>query len=123
MSLLDDIAGIVGDALVGAEMTKPATLIKVTAGTRTPGSVTGGTNPTTTSFAAQGIVADYSAYSIAESLVKAGDRKVRLFGSTIAGGAVPETNDRITIEGTTFTIIGPVGRDPAGATYICQCRE
>lgn len=121
-----DVAKLIADnfaKLGGPVGVQGCTLIKATPGIRTPNAISAGTNPTTQSFAASGLITDYSAYSVANSLVKAGDRKVMLFGASIAGGAVPEPNDRITIDGTTYTIIGPVGRDPAKATYICQCRK
>lgn len=101
---------------------RPAVLIKVTPGTRTGGAVSGGTNPTTASFAATGLITDYSAFEQQNSLIKDGDRKVMLFGASIATGAIPDPNDRVTIDGATYTIVGPIKRDPAKATYILQCR-
>ena len=129
MGLLDgELASLVADALVSAELTKPAVLIKVTPGARDPAHVSAGTNPTTTTYRAQGLVASLSAFQIANTLIKDANRVVRLFGATIAGGAVPEPGDRITIEGVTSTIVNDDGgkravqRDPASATYLCQCR-
>lgn len=99
-----------------------AVLTKITPGIRMPGAATSGTNPTARDFAADGIVADFTAYELQSTLIKAGDRKVLLFGASIEGGAVPEPNDRIAIGGETLVIVGPVGRDPALAVYTCQCR-
>lgn len=102
----------------------PATLIKSTPGTRTPGAISGGTNPTTTSYPCSGFVAEYSAYEIANSLAAVGDRRVVLLGATIAGGAVvPIPGDRITIGGETLTIVTDgVRSDPVRATHDCRCR-
>lgn len=119
------IAKLVGTALVNAGMTKPATLTKVTPGVRQPGAIAAGTNPTERTFAARGLVADMRSFQASGTLLKDISRVVRLFGSTIADGAVPEPGDRISIEGTTSTIAGEggaVSRDPAGASYVCQCR-
>jgi hypothetical protein len=122
------IAKIVGRELVKAGMSKPAVLIKVTPTARVPGAVTTGTAPTTVSHAAQGLVAALAPFQIANTLIKDVNRVVRLYASTIAGSAVPAPGDRITIEGTTSTIVNDDGdrravqRDAAGATYVCQCR-
>lgn len=130
MGLLDgEIAQIVGDALESAGMTLPVTLTKSTSGTRTPGAASGGTNPTTISYTAQGLVASTEGLRRSGSLIAGVDRVIRIFGSSISGGVVPTPGDRITIEGTTSTIVGDSGgmravqRDPAGASYLCQCRS
>lgn len=104
---------------------QPATLTKSTPGTRTPGAISAGTNPTTQTFrVGQAMVAEYSQYYIAQSLVKQGDRKVTLFGASIQGGAVPEPGDRITIGGETLTIYADgVTGDGVKATWSCRCRK
>jgi len=122
MALLDDIAGIVGNAIVGAGMTRSAVLTKVTPGTRMPGAIARGTNPTTQDFAAQGIVQDTRSLMASGTLLKDVTRVIRLFASTIEGGAVPVPGDRITIEGSTSVVVaGGVSRDPAGACFVAQC--
>lgn len=98
-----------------------ATLIKVTPGTRTVGNPAGGTNPTTTSYAAKGFVSSKLTRRVGGTLVEANDRVVVLFGASIASGQVPTTKDKITIEGKTQAIID-LDRDPASATYTCLCR-
>ncbi len=103
---------------------KACSLIKATAGARDSGNVTAGPAITTTSYAARGLVAEYSSYDIANSLVQAGDRKVILFGASITGGAVPVPGDQILIGGETLTIAANgVKSDPVAATYTCQCRR
>lgn len=103
---------------------KPCTLIKVTPGTRTPGAVSGGTHPTSTSHSATGFVSDYTAYEISGTQIVAGDRKVVLFGASIQGGAQPAPSDTIVIGGETLHVVDKgVTSDPVQATWICQCRK
>lgn len=100
----------------------PCTLTKSIPGTRTPGAISAGTNPTTKTFSATGLVTDFSAYERASNLVAEGARKVVLFGASIAGGAVPAPGDRVAIGGETLTIVkAGVDADPVKATYTCQC--
>jgi hypothetical protein len=102
---------------------RPAVLIKDKPGVRTPGAITGGRNPTTETFSATGLIAEYSAFELQNTLITAGDRKILLFCASISGSAVPAPGDRIAIEDATYTIVKDgVGRDPAAATYVCQCR-
>ena len=114
-----DIAGLVGKQL--GKSLLPLTLTKVTAGTPTAGSLTGGSNPTTADSAARGILDDYRAVQIDGELIQRGDRKVLILGATITPAVVPEPGDRVTIEGATFNVVR-VERDPAAATYTCQVR-
>ncbi len=106
----------------------PATLTKVTAGTRTPGAASGGTNPTTADYACRGLVSDYDAAKIDGTLIERGDREVTLLGATIASAQVPTTQDRVTIADTpggalvTYQIVR-VGSDPVAATYTLQVRR
>ena len=98
-----------------------AILTKVTDGTRTPGDLTAGLNPTTADYTCKGFVDDYSAYQVDGTLIKANDHKVTLLGGTLQGGIVPQQGDKVFIENTTYEIV-KVKRDPAAATYLCQAR-
>lgn len=106
---------------------KAAMLTKVTRGPR-GATVTAGTPEITTTHTAVGLVVTLTPFQIANTLIANVSRVVMLFGASIAGGAVPAPGDRITIEGTTSTIVNDdggkraVARDPAAATYLCQCR-
>jgi hypothetical protein len=129
VGLLDgDIANIVAGALVGAGMFKEATLIKVAPGTRTPGAIASGTNPTTTSYGCQGIPASTTALRLSGTLISGVDRVIKIFGATLPAGITPQPGDRITMDGSTSTIVGDAGGqsavavDPAGACFTCQCR-
>lgn len=124
MGLLDgDLAKTIASAVDGAGLTKPATLIKVTAGTRTPGAVSAGTNPTTASYSAKGIEQNIISLQLAGTLINGANAAIRLFGASIQGGQVPAPGNRITISGKTYTIVAEgVSRDAAGVCYVCQCK-
>ncbi len=110
-----------------------AVLTKVTGGARTTGSLTGGTNPTTTTHVAKGFLEEYTDFQIGGTannrstdvvdgtLIQRGDRKVILLGDSINPAVVPTAGDLVTIEGEVFNIVR-VQRDPAAATYTMQVR-
>lgn len=129
MGFLDgDLAEIVGTALVDAGMSLPAILTKVTPVPRDPTHVTAATGEIATDIACEGFVPRLAPFFVANSLIKDANRVVKLYGSTIAGGAVPTPGDRITIDGSTGTIVNDDGGkqaisvDAARAIYTCQCR-
>lgn len=123
-SLLDGfIAKQVAQALGQAKMLKPATLIKVTPGTRTPGALSAGTNPVRVGYPAKGIEQNLISLQLAGTLLQGVDAAIRLFGATIGGGQVPVAGDQIVMAGRTYTIVEKgVSRDPASASYLCQCK-
>lgn len=112
-------AKLVRRAVKAAGLTLPATLVKVTPGTRTPGNIGGGRNPTTTSYSCDGLVADYSAIDLANTLIQASDRKIVLFGASLS--VVPAIDDKVTIDGNTYRVIA-VTRDPLKVIYTLQAR-
>lgn len=117
-----DIAGIVHRSMSAGLL--PATLTKRTIGTRTPGDLTSGTNPTTTTYAARGVVTDYTDGEMQNSPVRIGARRILLIAKSIAGGAAPVPGDSVTIEGSTYKIDDRgVVRDPASASYECRARK
>ena len=99
----------------------PATLIVVTTGTRTSGSLTSGKNPSEKTFSCRGIIEDYKETQFNDTSVLRGDRKVLLLGGTLQAGIVPKLGDKVKIEGFTFNVVN-VNRDPASATYSLQVR-
>ena len=104
----------------------PAVLIKIVPGTPDPNSRTAGTQSEKSTYPCRGVVTDYSAYEMAQGLVKLGDRKILLIAKSIAGGQIPEPNDQVMIEGATYRIgdtTDAVKRDPAAATYECRARR
>lgn len=120
MATIDKLADKVGGAMKRAGMTKPATLIVVTAGARTADSGSGGTNPTETSYAARGLVVRWTRKRLNATDVQVGDRVVKLFAALIVGGQVPKVGDKITIEGVTGRIVD-IARN--AASYDCLTRK
>lgn len=104
----------------------PATLTKTTPGTRTGGQLTGGTNPTTTSYPCRGFLDSQEIEAKQGGLEVSGRLVAVLIGDSIAGGTVtPEPGDRILIEGVQYFIPddGRIDRDPDKATYTCDVRR
>ncbi len=104
-----------------------ATLTKSTSGTRTPGNLTGGTQPTETAYPCKGFIDVTKDRFMGGTLVRAGSRIVVLIGDTIDGGnaaSAPTPGDSITIEGTIWQIPqdGVIMRDPAAAVYEIEVR-
>jgi hypothetical protein len=114
-----DIAGIIASEIGPGVL--PATLIKVTPGIRGTDS-TAGINPSEQIFTGRGVIEEYMDDQIDGTLIKKGDRKVILITNTFAGLPIPEPTDKIIIESMNLIIVNPVKRDPAAATYTCQCR-
>jgi len=119
-----DIAKIINDAIQGAGGLRPGTLTKVIPGTRTPGALTGGTNPTTTTHSCSCYVTLDTdirrAGQVGTAKSPVGIRKhpkVLILGASISPAATPEITDKITIDGTTYTLLEGIGMDPSGATY------
>jgi hypothetical protein len=129
MGFLDgDIANLVGNALIGAGMSKPATLIKISPGTRAPGAISAGTNPIATSYEVQAIPASVTQLRVDGSLIAGVNRVIKIFGSTLPAGITPRPGDKITLDGVTSVIVGDAGGssavtvDAAGAMFTTQCR-
>lgn len=98
----------------------PITLLQTVAGERTPDALTAGRNTTTTTTLFKGMVEEYSRYSVENSFVQRGDRKILLLASS-APGVTPKPGDRIVAEGVTYVVID-IKRDPADATWQLQAR-
>lgn len=117
-----NISGIIKDNIGPGVLS--ATLIKFTPGTRTPGQLTGGTNPTSVSYSCRGFIDRQANKDIRGTLIDDGNVVIVLIGDTIDGGnaaSAPEGGDHVTIEGTTY-VIGVVDRDPAAATYTFSAK-
>ena len=115
-------ADIAGEIYMGFKgLVFDITLTKVAPGTRTPGTLTGGTNPVETDYTGRGFTDDYEDYQIDGTIIQRGDRKVVIFGASLPSGIIPTPNDKTTAESVERVIVN-VERDPAGATYLCQVR-
>lgn len=110
-----DIAGKIASAFKGKLLS--GTLSKKAAGTRTPGQLTGGTNPTAATHTFEGFIEDKTEVWRGGTLVARGGKFVTMLGASITPAAEPETGDEVTIEGQTWRIVEITGRDPAAATF------
>jgi hypothetical protein len=115
--LITKIASILGNALPSAGVTESATLTRSTPGTRTPGALAEGTNPTTTSYSCKGFVSSESFESIDGTIVERGDKVVCLIG---LGAVKPKATDTITIDSQTLKVTAVEG---TVAIWTCLCRR
>lgn len=110
---------------------RPMTLVKVAPGTRTAGNASAGNNSTEASYDCYGFVGEYSAFSLANSLVRAGSRKISILGGSLDDGIIPAPTDKIIDEdGTVYRIVTPDGNGRGGvedasngAIFECQCMK
>lgn len=128
-----DIAGLVADSIASAGGVLDVTLTKVSRGTRTPGNLAAGTNPTTADHPCKGFFDDRQLLKLrgvkdegGSSLVRRGDRALVILGATLPAGVQPEPSDVATVQDDqteTVTVDRIIERDPAAATYVCHCRS
>lgn len=111
-----DIAGIINTELANAGGVRSGTLTKTAPGTRTGGSLTGGTNPTTTAHTFNGFV-ETKAKRRRGQVGAEPMAVVTILGASVTPAAVPEVNDTVLIDGATFTLLELLNRDPAEAVY------
>ena len=116
-----DIAGEIYKGFKGQMLT--GTLKKKTSGTRTPGSLTAGTNPTSADHTFEGFIEDKDEVRIGGTLVSKAGKFVAMFGASIDPVTVPEQGDEVVIESTTYKVVELAGRDPAAALYILRVEE
>ena len=105
-----------------AGMTQPATLIVITAGTRTPGSVSAGTNPTSIEYGCHVAPGTSDEDHIGGTLIEKNDRIYIVPAKLISGGVTPSPIDRLRVDADTLRIVG-VGNVGAGAAFICLTRK
>jgi len=112
-----DLAGIVADAIGAAGGLRPATLIRVYPGSRVPGALTGGTHPDPVSYTTEGMV-QTSTTADPGTLTNRTTTTVTLLGRDLQlAGVEPLVGDRVTIDGLTYELTGPVSSDSSGAVY------
>lgn len=117
-----NIAGIVNDAISSAGGVLPGTLTKVTAGTRTPGDIAAGTNPTTVTHPMRGFVDQRTKQRVGGTLAATGGRFISILGASLPEGVEPDPGDGVWLDGETktFRIVEIVERDPAAALYTVR---
>jgi hypothetical protein len=113
-----DIAGEIAKAFSGQLLS--GTLTKTIPGTRTPGNLTGGNNPTSVPYSFEGFIENKTEVRKGGTLVSSGGKMVSILGGSLPAGIVPASADEVTIEGTTYKILAIEGRDPAAALYECR---
>lgn len=115
-----NIAGIVAQAFQGQLVAGTLTSYAVGAQNADP---TAGKARASSTHQVQGILEEYEDNKIDGTSILRGDRKILLIANLISPFVVPAMDDIITLEGTPYTIVGPVGRDPAAASFVCQGRS
>lgn len=111
-----DIAQEVADAFLGELVA--GKLTKITTGTRTAGSLTAGANPTTVEHTFEGFLEQKEVRR--KGQIGADHAHVlTIITNSIKPTAVPEVNDKATIESLTLEIVEILARDPAAAVYEC----
>ena len=125
-----DLPKIIKNAL--GPLVAPLALVKVTAGTPTAGQLTGGDNPTRTTYRARGFFDDMPTRFPANRTKQPGTEVAKkeaiivILGGYLPSGVEPTTKDEIVIKGQTWRIQS-VGTDPAwssgqSAAYRCLSR-
>lgn len=124
MSLLEgELAEIIGDALIAADIPYGMTIPRQTAGAPRPDDW-----PTwepwpddtvTIEHTVQGFIDTYSAFLVASGVVNAGDVKIVLIQTTLPFR--PELTDVIVARGKTYTILS-MSEDPAKATLEVRAK-
>ncbi|QNN99839.1 hypothetical protein P67b_00080 [Ruegeria phage Tedan] len=113
-----NIAQIVDESIQAAGGVLTGQLIKPTSGTRTPGNLTGGTNPTDTTYSFRGFTDNQTSGRQNGSLVRVSGETVSILGNSLPAGIEPEAGDEIVIEGRRYEALEVVERDPAAALYV-----
>lgn len=111
-----DIAQEIADAFSG--QLRVGTLNKQISGTRTPGSLTAGTNPTETAHTFDGFL-EIREVRRPDQLGAQPLSVLTIIANSISPTAEPEVNDRVTIESLTLDITEILNRDPAAAVFEC----
>lgn len=98
------------------------TLLSRSVGAEDPTDLTAGRPIVETPHICKGFIDTYDSRRMGESVIQQGTRVIVILGDSLPAGVIPEGEDRIIAEGSTFHIPGPILRDPAGATYIAEVR-
>jgi hypothetical protein len=117
VSILEgELAEIIGDALIDADIPFAITVTRSTPG---DGPAYDPGPPTLTDHACQGFVDTYAAQYIDDTIILAGDVKIVIVAKTLDIEPVP--GDTVTARDKTYSVIN-VSADPALALYELQAR-
>lgn len=112
-----DIAALVNRELAGAGGVLDGRLTKVTPGSRTSGSLTGGTNPAEVVYDFKGFMENVSESRFAGQLQTVDGEVMSILGASLPTGVEPEVNDKATLEDRSYELVKLLRRDPAAALY------
>tara|TARA_R110000796_G_scaffold242033_2_gene363955 strand:- start:465 stop:845 length:381 start_codon:yes stop_codon:yes gene_type:complete len=99
-----------------------ATLLSRSLGAVNAADLTAGRPIVETAYACLAFIDAYDTKRFGSSVIQEGTRVVLIIGDSLPAGVIPQDEDRITLEGTTFHITGQIQRDPAAATYVMEIR-
>lgn len=117
-----DVAKLVDKSIQGAGGVLTGSLVKYEAGARTAGSLTGGTNPSSSTHSFRGFL-ETKGERRPGGTAPSSNAVVSVLGASVNPAAVPEVNDVVTIEGKTLTLLELLDRDPASALYRFRAQE
>ena len=117
-----DIAKLVNSEIKKAGGVRPLTLTKTTPGARTPGDLSAGNNPTTTTHTGAGFVELASARRTGQVGAAVSGETISILGASVLPAAEPTVNDTVTLDGSTYLLIKLVSRDPASALYSFEAQ-
>ena len=121
MSLLEgELANIIGDALVGADIPYDLTVIRMELGQGNPDRPWEPGQPVAVSYPCKGFTDTYNVHEQSASVIQSGDIKIVIVANTLS--ITPEPNMSVQARGVTYRVID-VSPDPALATYQVQARR
>lgn len=115
-----DVGRILNSGIKGASS---VTLVKTTPGTRTGGSLTGGHNPTSTSYSCRGWIESSRQKFMDDSLTEYGDKYVTILSASLPSDVIPEPGDLVTIENVSGSTVVWVDQDPARSVWWLKVRN
>ena len=99
------------------------TLVSRSLGAEDPLDLSAGQPIVETLHVCKGFIDTYDSRRMGgNTVISEGTRVIVILGDSLPSGVIPQDEDRVIAEGTTFHITGPIVRDPAGATYVAEAR-
>lgn len=121
MSLLEgELAQIIGDALIDANIPYDMAIIRMEPGPGNPDRPWEPGEPVPVPYPCKGFTDTYNVHEQSASVIQAGDIKIVIIANTLS--ITPEPNMSVQARGVTYRIVD-VSPDPAKATYIVQGRR
>lgn len=111
-----DIAKLVSQSISAAGGLRSGNLTKYSNTTRTGGNLTAGLNPSSTTHTFDGFVESREVRR-PNQIGATSVTVISILGDSITTATVPKVNDKVSIDGTSYTLIELLELDPAGAVY------